>query len=90
MRQGFADRNLGYDAALAAFEGAALLLLEGRTENARSLIEESLPTFVALKIRREGIASIGLYAESLRRDAETSTFAREMLSALDRSGLDAG
>ena len=85
VKQEFEDKGLGYDAALAALEASAWLLEQGRTAEARTLIEESQPTFAGLKIHREGIASIALFAESLRQETATARQAREVLRALQRS-----
>ncbi|HXU29513.1 MAG TPA: helix-turn-helix transcriptional regulator, partial [Thermoanaerobaculia bacterium] len=43
VRREFADRKMGYDAALAALEEAALLLERGRTSETRALVDEALP-----------------------------------------------
>ncbi|HEV7667821.1 MAG TPA: helix-turn-helix transcriptional regulator [Thermoanaerobaculia bacterium] len=86
VKQEFEDKGLGYDAALAALEASAWLLDQGRAAEARALIEESQPTFAGLKIRREGIASIALFAESLRQETATARQAREVLRGLQRRG----
>ncbi len=85
VKQAFEDKGLGYDAALAALEASAWLLEQGRAAEARSLIEESQPTFAGLKIHREGLASIALFAESLRQETATARQAREVLRGLQRS-----
>ncbi len=56
-----------------------LTVNQGRTAKARTLIEESQPTFAAMKIRREGIASIAHFAESLRQETATAAEGREVL-----------
>ncbi len=90
VKQAFEDRGLGYDAALAALEASAWLLDQGRTAAARALIEESQPTFAALKIHREWIASIALFAESLRQETATAEEARRLLRALQQGQAKIG
>ncbi len=90
VKQAFEDRGLGYDAALAALEASAWLLDQGRTAEARTLIEESQPTFAALKIHREWIASIALFAESLRQETATAEEARLLLRALQQGKAKIG
>ncbi len=78
----FTERKQLHDAALASLELAALYLDRGRFAETRALMEPVFKSFEAMKIRREGIAALNLFAEALRQETATAEEARGLLHSL--------
>jgi transcriptional regulator with XRE-family HTH domain len=89
-RQEFADRNMGYDVALALLEEAALLLDEGRTAEVKKLTRDLPAVFEAEEVHREALAALRLFHEAAGREAATSELARRVLRYLFRARHDEG
>lgn len=68
VKEGFAEINLPYKAALAALELAAVLLRQGDREGSRAEVLPAAEVFLALKIRRETLATVLLLKERTQRD----------------------
>ncbi len=68
VKEGFAEINLPYKAALAALELAAVLLRQGDREGSRAEVLPAAEVFLALKIRRETLATVLLLKENAQRD----------------------
>ncbi len=81
----FTERQQVHDAAFASLELAALYLDRGRFAETRALMEPVFKSFEAMKIRREGIASLNLFVEALRRETATAEEARSLLRAFTKS-----
>ncbi|HEV7672564.1 MAG TPA: hypothetical protein VGS22_28940 [Thermoanaerobaculia bacterium] len=86
----FTERKQLHDAALASLELAALYLDRRRFADTRALMEPVFNSFEAMKIRREGIASLNLFAEALRQETATAEEARRLLRALEQSRAEPG
>jgi hypothetical protein len=89
-RQQFADRNMGYDVALALLEEAALLLDEGRTAEVKALTRDLPAVFEAEEVHREALAALRLFHEAAEREAATAELARRVLRYLFRARHDEG
>ena len=89
-RQEFADRNMGYDVALALLEEAALLLDEGRTAEVKELTRDLPAVFEAEEVHREALAALRLFHEAAGREAATAELARRVLRYLFRARHDEG
>jgi transcriptional regulator with XRE-family HTH domain len=89
-RQQFADRNMGYDVALALLEEAALLLDEGRTAEVKELTRDLPAVFEAEEVHREALAALRLFHEAAEREAATAELARRVLRYLFRARHDEG
>jgi tetratricopeptide (TPR) repeat protein len=89
-RQQFADRNMGYDVALALLEEAALLLDEGRAAEVKALTRDLPAVFEAEEVHREALAALRLFHEAAEREAATAELARRVLRYLFRARHDDG
>jgi tetratricopeptide (TPR) repeat protein len=89
VRQGFVDRNIPYDAALAALDLAVVYLEEGRMEEVGELAREMAPIFRAVNVEREELASVRLFLEAAERQAATVEVARRAAEALRRLHTEA-
>ncbi|HEV7671855.1 MAG TPA: hypothetical protein VGS22_25315 [Thermoanaerobaculia bacterium] len=72
----FAERNMPYDAALAALDLAALLLEAGRAAEAEARVAHAMPIFLAWGIDREALASLRLFLDALKQQRATAALAR--------------
>lgn len=75
-RQGYQKARKDYDAALVSLDLALVLAKHERQLELISLVDEILPTFRRLQIRREGIAALVI----LRKACERPAFDAEALS----------
>ncbi|HSS50124.1 MAG TPA: helix-turn-helix transcriptional regulator [Thermoanaerobaculia bacterium] len=89
-RQGFADRDMMYDVALALLEQAVLLLDAGRTTEVKTLVQELPAVFKAEEVHREALAALRLFHEAAEREAATADLARRVLRYLFRARHDQG
>jgi tetratricopeptide (TPR) repeat protein len=84
VRQGFVDRNIPYDAALAALDLAVVYLEEGRVKEVKKLAREMAAIFRAVNVEREELASVRLFLSAAEREALTLNLARQAVEALRR------
>ncbi len=77
----FAERGLGFDAALAVLDLAALLLEEGNARDAARRVAEVRPAFQVRNIHREELASLVLFLRALEAEAATVALARAAAEA---------
>jgi len=85
----FAERGLGYDAALAALDLSALLLEEGKAGEAARRVAEVRPEFQVRNIHREELASLVLFLRAVEAEAATVTLARAAAEAWRLFGASA-
>jgi tetratricopeptide (TPR) repeat protein len=74
--------RLPYDAALVTLDLAALLLQQGRGNEARSLAEEMLPIFQARQIHREALAALAVFQRAAEMDGLTVALLKETASRI--------
>ncbi len=79
VRREFGRLKLPMHASLAGLELCAIWLQEGRTTEARAVVEETLATFLALGIEREALASLVLLDEAVRQERATLELAQAAL-----------
>jgi tetratricopeptide (TPR) repeat protein len=84
VRQAFAERQMPFTAAVAAFDLAALWLAGGRTAEVRELVEELLVTFRVLGLRREAIAALLLLREAAETEQLTFALLRQVTAQFQR------
>lgn len=89
-RRGFEAMGLGYDAALALLEEAALLLDLGRPGEVKNLARELSRLFAARGVHREALAALRLFQDAAEREAATGELARRVLGYLFRARYDPG
>lgn len=82
VQKTFVEHQIGYDAALASLDLAAVLLDLGESAAALQLAEEMVPIFRSLQIEREAVAAALLFVESLRREQATAAAARAVAKKL--------
>lgn len=71
VRREFVRLKLPMHASLAGLELCAIWLREGRTAEAKAIVEETVATFIALGIEREALASLVLLDEAVRQEQAT-------------------
>ncbi len=79
VRREFARLKLPMHAAVAGLELCAIWLQEGRTEEAKTIVEETIAAFLALGIEREEFASLLLLDEAVRQQQATVELAKAAL-----------
>ncbi len=89
-RQGFEQRKMSYDVALALLEEAVLLLEAGRTAEVKALAADLAGVFEDKGVHREALAALLLFHEAAEREAATVELARHVLRFLFRARHDQG
>jgi len=84
VRQGLAGADLGYHSALVGLDLAAVWLRQGKTAQARALVEEMIGAFRALRVTREELAALLLLRETLEREGLTLGLLRSIAEHLGR------
>jgi len=74
----FQRHQMAYDAALVALDLAALSIETGDTERAKSLAQELFPIFRSLRVDREALASLELFAQAVQQEVATVAMAKEL------------
>lgn len=89
VRTGFEKACLGYKAALAGLEAAAVMLQRGRTDAAIREALQDLDIFLAVGIGREAAASVLLLRKSFERNVIDAKLLERVIGLL-RRGEDGG
>jgi tetratricopeptide (TPR) repeat protein len=84
VQKEFLDRMMGYDAALAALDLAALYAQEGRTEDLRRLAGEIMPVFASREVHREAMVALILFQQACVEERLTVKLARHLADFLRR------
>lgn len=90
VRRDFERLELGYDAALATLDLAAVVMRVGQTGEARELVSEAAEVFKALRIGREALAAVVFLRESFELRRTTLEFLEEVTVFLRRAQHDPG
>ncbi|HEY2291177.1 MAG TPA: helix-turn-helix transcriptional regulator [Thermoanaerobaculia bacterium] len=88
VREGFAAREIAYDAALASLELAVLYLEDRRTADVRLLARQMVWIFRAQGIHREALAALKLFCEAAEKSSLTLDLARRLVRYLHRAQSD--
>lgn len=75
---GFEEAGLGYQAALAALDLAAVWLRQDQSQTAAALVEQAIETFKALGIGREALAAFAVLQEACEHGVATATFVQQV------------
>lgn len=70
-RNGFVERGIGYDAAIASLDLASIYLQQGRSAEAKELASEMYPIFQTLDIHREALAALLVFCRAAEMEAAT-------------------
>lgn len=81
-REGFASREISYDAALASLELAALYLEDGRAADVRLLVRQMVWIFRSPGLHREALAALRLFCEAADKSSATVEMARRLVKYL--------
>ncbi|HSG41307.1 MAG TPA: hypothetical protein VLE27_16825, partial [Thermoanaerobaculia bacterium] len=90
VRREFSERGMGYDAALASLELAALYAGQGRTAELRELAWELPPLFHSRDVHREALAALTLFHQAAAKETATLEMIRSLGSYLTRARQDPG
>ncbi len=82
VKQGFEEAGLGYKAALAGLELAAVWLRRDRVEPAEQMALECSRTFLSLGIQRELLGSVLLLRRAAEKRCLTLTLLNQVIDAL--------
>lgn len=91
VKEGFEEIDLPYKAALAGLELAAVLLRQGDREGSRAEVLPAAEVFLALRIRREALATVLLLKEQARRyqmDAALLDYVIRLLRRVEETAGD--
>lgn len=89
VREGFIEQGLGYDAALASLNLAAVLLEQGRISEIKALAGEMLKIFESRDLHREAIAALILFQKAASQEVLTLEMVQGFSRYLQRSRHDA-
>ena len=82
---GFLDRRLPFDVALASLDLAAVYCEQGRSPEMKRLAAESLPIFHALGVHREALAALALFEQAVERERVSLRFIAELAAYLQQA-----
>jgi tetratricopeptide (TPR) repeat protein len=83
--EGFLDRQLPFDGALASLDLAAVFCEQGRFPEMKRLAAESLPIFHALGIHREALAALALFEQAAEHERISLRFIAQLASYLQQA-----
>ena len=84
VREEFQQRGQVYVSAIAGLELAAVWLRQGRTEEVKSLVLETLEVFRSRYVARESIAALLMLRDALERDRATLELVALVASVLEQ------
>ncbi|MEP7011089.1 MAG: hypothetical protein ABJC13_12260 [Acidobacteriota bacterium] len=84
VRKEFFERQMGYDAALAALDLATLFAEQGRTQEIKQLAIEVLPLFESREVHREAMGALILFQRAAEQENLTVELARQVAAFLSR------
>jgi tetratricopeptide (TPR) repeat protein len=90
MRQEFAVRGLGYDAALITLDLAALHAQAGAVAEVKALSLEVAQIFQAQDVPREALAALLFFQKAAERERATAQLTREIGAFLEKLRSDPG
>jgi tetratricopeptide (TPR) repeat protein len=90
VRHEFLGLGLGYDAALASLDLAAVLLQQGRRTDVRVLAEEMVTVFASRNIHREAMGAILFFCQAAKQEQAETDLAREVAGFLRAARHDEG
>lgn len=90
VRDEFAAREIGYDAALVSLELAVLYLEQRQVAAVRNLARQMLWIFRAQGVHREALAALRLFCKAAEQDTVTLDLARKLVVYFHRAQNDPG
>ena len=89
-RSGLIDAEIPYEAAVVAFNIAAIRAERGETGEVKRLAAEMLKVFQALHIEREAMAAWILFREAAEAEAVTATLLAELATYFEKAAKQPG
>lgn len=89
VQEGFISEGIGYDAALASLDLAALYLRQGRTAETRDLAATMLPLFQSRDIHREALAALMVFHRAVEIEKATVGMVRDIAQYLRQAQVNA-
>lgn len=88
VREGFAEANLSYKAAIVSLDLAALWLLKGQVVEARTLACEAAEVFLGLGIHREALISVEILLNCFETERVTARLIQSVADYFRESERD--
>ena len=85
VREEFVALGMGYDAALASLELAAVHLEVGNAGEVKAIAREVLPIFEAHQVEREILASLIVFCQAAEQEVATAAVVRRLVAQLARA-----
>jgi len=86
VREGWLELGVGYEAALAALDLAAVSAQLGRTAEVKRLAEEMFPIFRARDVQREAVAALIVFQRAADDEQASLALVEELSTYLRKSG----
>ena len=88
VRLGLTGAGLGYQAAIASVDLAAVLLRQGRADEAQDLVAECVKVFAAVRVEREALGALLVLRRACELRAATAGLVEEVATFLRRAEHD--
>jgi tetratricopeptide (TPR) repeat protein len=85
VRDGFLEREIGYDYALSSLELAGLLIEQGRAGEVRRLAEEMVPLFASRQVHGHALAALAMFQQAAAAQEATSALVQDLIVYLRRA-----
>ncbi|MEA2693027.1 MAG: hypothetical protein QOJ16_2414 [Acidobacteriota bacterium] len=89
-QKGLEAAGLGFDAAIAGLDLAAVLMAQDRMNEAEAQVEAAGRVFIALRIPREALAAVLMLQNAFEKRAATLRIVEEVTAFLRRIEIDPG
>ena len=84
-RDGFTERGIGFDAALASLDLATVYLRQGRTGELKRVAAEMVPVFESRDVHQEALAALLLFRQAADAEEVTLSLLERMSDYLQRA-----
>ena len=84
-RDGFTERGIGFDAAMASLDLATVYLRQGRTGELKRLAAEMVPVFESRDVHQEALAALLLFRQAADAEEVTLSLLERMSDYLQRA-----
>jgi len=88
VRDGFEEEGMGFAAALASLELAAVWMRQGHDFMAEELALETVEVFVTLRIRREAFGALMILKDAIEKRKATVSLLEDVVQHLRRGDMD--
>jgi tetratricopeptide (TPR) repeat protein len=85
VRDGYVQREMSYDAALASLDLATAHASQGNAEAMKQLAAEMLPIFLSLAVHREAIAALLVFQQAAEMEAVSLGLIKELAAYFEKA-----